>query len=665
MSRDDYSQENRIAGVTSRQWAGFYLEQLSGREALGEPFCYEAILYTRLSAGAVPALTGKAIGLHVSSGKDRKRYIHGVVTAVDVVADEIKSGVTVHARIEPALALLKLSSQFRVFQNKPVPDVVCDVLRAGGVSSLEVKLQRVYRPHPFLMQYQESDFDFISRLLAKEGIYYFFRHGADQHTLVLTDSDLMHPESQTGRFSWRSSAGKESGVITCWKACYRMQSSGVDVKGVDPVHSRCKQASATVAGAVGTASQLLVTGETEYETMSRIAQNQAGYRAFQQQVFTGVTDDPGLVCGERITFTDHPCDSGAYYLTALELKVSSNIGHQAVRVESTFTAQKKNVPFRLPVRAGTPAVPGLLRARVVGPSSEVVHTDHEGRVKVLFLWDDAGKEDGSNACWLRVAQPWTGNGLGAQFIPRVGSEVMVGFWMGDPDDPVITGMVCSGPNLPPFPLPAGKAVSGFVTRSFSGEKESGHRLSFDDTKGKEVFLLHSPGDMMMDAGHDFSTVVENKNTLTTGGDHIVEVKKGNYSVEIRSGNGEFSTKGNMITKIRSGNYQLTVEGGECVIRANRTCELSSPAGITLKVGNSELSLTPEGISLSGTQVNIKGAARLSLKGATVNVEGQAMATLKGAAVSVEGQGTATVKGVAVSVQGSATAQVKGAITLIG
>ncbi|EMZ7035351.1 type VI secretion system tip protein VgrG [Salmonella enterica] len=668
MSTTNYSQDNRIIGVTGSQWKGFYLKEISGQERLGALYCYEAILHAGISSAEVSALPGKAIAVHISFTKNRGRYIHGIVTSAKVIleTDNGRPGVIICARIEPTLALLKSSAQFRVFQNKSVPEVVNDIMKARGVPVFKQKVKSACQPHPFLMQYQESDFDFISRLLAKEGLYYFFEHEREAHTAVLTDSDLMHPESQAGTFPWRERKEGDCGEVFHWQACYSLQPSEVMISGVDPVQSCCKPASARVASPGGQETEWgLAAGEAGHETVSRLAQDQAGYHAFQRQFFTGVSDDLSLVCGERFSLTGHPGDSGEYYLTGLEMRIVSNVAHQSPGVESVFVAQKKGVPFRQAVLPPVRPVPGLLRARVVGPASEAVHTDKEGRVRVRFLWDREGKDDGSQACWLRVMQPWSGNGLGAQFIPRVGSEVMVGFWMGDPDDPVITGMLYSGPDLPPFSLPGKKALSGFVTRSFSGEKESGHQLSFDDTKGKEVFLLHSQKDMKINVKHDLSTGVENNSTLITGGDHHIEIKKGHYSMEIQSGNGDVSVKGNMVTAIKTGNYQLTVDGGKCVISANKGCELSSPTGITLKVGDSKLSLTPKGITLSGPQVDIKGLGKLSVKGAMVNVEGEAATTLKGAVVTVEGKGATNVKGAVVSVQGSGITTVKGAVTMIG
>lgn len=303
-------------------------------------------------------------------------------------------------------------------------------------------------------------------------------------------------------------------------------------------------------------------------------------------------------------------------------------------------------------------------AVVVGKSGEEIWTDKLGRVKVQFPWDREGKNDETSSCWLRVATAWSGNGFGAQFIPRIGQEVVVSFIDGDPDKPLITGCVYNGANALPYALPANQTQSGIKTKSEKGFNE----LRFDDKKDAELLAMQAQKDFQLTVLNDSKTTishddiqnVKNDRTRTVEeGNETVTLKKGNRTVKIEKGSDtlevkdkrsvtvkgdqELAVDGNETHKVK-GDYTLNVDGN-LTIKVSGSLTLESGKTLKVKSGADLSANAASGLKLDATNIASEAKASLTQKAATITHEAKATLTSKASATqTVDGGGMLTIKG---------------------
>lgn len=289
---------------------------------------------------------------------------------------------------------------------------------------------------------------------------------------------------------------------------------------------------------------------------------------------------------------------------------------------------------------------------MVGPDSEEYYTDDNGRVKISFLWGEksaAGTD--KTSCWVRVSQVWSGEGFGSQFIPRIGSEVLVSFIQGNPDYPVIVGTVYNGQNTSPFSLPENNCKSGFITRSVkNGKKGEGHQLVFDDKEGEEKVIVTSSGDSLLTVKKDMISTINRSMSLTIAEGRNAEIKRGNDRLVLKEGDLHNDVHGNINIKVSNGDYNLKVSGGSGSLITDKNLTLESTQSIKIKVGANEITISTSGIDI---------------KAAKITIEGQVSAEVKAATLKFESQAISEVKGTMLTLQGSAMTQIKGGIVNIG
>jgi type VI secretion system secreted protein VgrG len=332
--------------------------------------------------------------------------------------------------------------------------------------------------------------------------------------------------------------------------------------------------------------------------------------------------------------------------------------------DNSFAAIPATHGFRPAHPPAKPLARGPQTATVVGPTADEVHTDEHGRIRVQFHWDRVGKKDAESSCFLRVAQGWAGNGWGLQFIPRVGMEVVVHFLEGDPDQPLVTGVLYNGANKPAFPLPGQMNKSGLRTRSTkTGSTETFNELSFDDTKDSEVVLFHAQKDFTrevenddsLNVGHDQTRTIKNNRTTTisegndeltitkgnrtetiTKGNETLKIDAGNRDVTLAKGNDDLSlTAGNLTVGLDKGNMSLTLSLGNLVQKATAgSVTIEAGQGITLKCGQSTIEIKPQGVTIKGPMVTVQATAKAELSGAMVDVKGSGMTQINGGLVKI-------------------------------
>ncbi len=460
-----------------------------------------------------------------SAGGDR--YFHGVVRRFEHTGVSGRKFLY-EVDIIPTLYLLSLRKNCRIFQKTTTQDIVKMLLEEAGITSDRYRfaLENTDRKRGFCVQYQESDLDFINRLMEEEGIYYFFEHYIDKHVLVISDNLAVHvPIKGIPLITCNSGGGlvAEKESISNFTFSQRQTPeafahSNFNFKkpGLDLTTKKAESKEPQYEVYEYSA---LHTTQARGDSLAKVRMEQLV--ALQKQGH-GQSSSCRLTPGYKFTLTDHNSESlNTEYL----LVDVSHAGSQPQTLEehssgstsysNQFTVIPAKTQFRPTVKTIKPVVKGLQTAIVVGPKDEEIHTDEHGRVKVQFHWDRLGKNDEKSSCWLRVAQAWGGGAWGAQFIPRIGDEVLVDFLEGNPDRPIITGSVYNGDNLPINSLKKSKTQSGFRTKTHKGE--GFNELRFDDATGAQEVYIHGE--------KDFKVAIKNNETKTVGNMLVNQVGK--------------------------------------------------------------------------------------------------------------------------------------------
>lgn len=625
------------------------LLSIKGSEAVSTPFYYEVRSLTALNETGLAALHGKAVSCQIGDGLRNlpQRYLHGVVTHIQRGRDANNQTICI-LRLEPTFALLRMGRSMRVWQNITVPDLVSKLLGERNINHVDSQLRNTYQKREYCVQYRESDFDFISRLMEEEGIYYFFKHQENQHTLVLADHSAAHPAAKSSTLLWHHQGDiLTPGNIDSWSSSSvlipaEVAFSGYNMQKATTVCDNSTSTSATQR--VDPVSFTDVTPLGERSQLTRKAQN--AMEAFEANTtqYDATVNAHWLSCGEVFRLASHPTDDDNYRIQTLNFDASNHFENSTGGYQCEIQSQRNSVKWRPVCTRTPPEISGVLIAKVVGPSSEDIHTDEYGRIKIQFPWDSDNKNDDTSSCWVRISQPWAGSHFGFQFIPRIGNEVLVSFIQGNPDFPLITGSVYNGQNKLPFTLPDEKTESGFTTRSTSeGGKEDGHRLSFNDKKGEEKLtiiaqkdlLLKVKNDVTSDIAHEVkSKIGANRDTELTQGNDTLVLKQGSLHITLNKGDIEQKVSGNVTTSLSNGNYSLTATGGSGKIKTDKTCVIESTQSIELKVGSSKIAISPSGITISGTMIKIKGSGTAELQGAMTTVQGSGMTQIKGGIINI-------------------------------
>lgn len=648
-------QDNRFIRFVGDAATSLTLMSIEGQEHLSAPFLYNIQFRTELTCAQMRRFLGTELACEIGRDK-QKRYVHGVLTHITEVNDADGSS-TYMGRLEPRMALLRLGRNLAVFQNMTVPDLVCKLLRQQNISQIDLRLRETYQPREYCIQYRESDFGFISRLLEQEGIYYFFSHQAGQHLLVLADHPSSHPSAKPAKLPFTPQAGTNEGIgMLSWSASASLTASSVLLKGFNMEQaasvegkSKAVDADYTVQGV----SYVDAHGHDDRSLLEAQARLKMEQLEADNQLFTAHTSAFWLSCGEIFTLNDHPSCKGDYRIKTVSLHATSSIDGSSPSFYCGLELMKGSVSWRPECQTPQPDIAGILTATVVGPKSEDIHTDNYGRIKIQFPWDGENKHDDGSSCWVRVSQPWAGGRFGAMFLPRVGSEVVVSFVHGNPDYPMVTGTVFNGQNKPPLSLPDEKNHSGFVSRSSpDGSVEESHQLRFDDKKGEERLVITSQKDLLLTVKNDVITEITKKVTETIGeerateitkgnetlilkqGDRILTLEKGNHNTVLRQGDYLLDIKGAFKTILSSGEHQMDISGGGSKVKADKACVIESTQNIELKVGSSKISITPSGITISATTIKVEGTGTAELKGAMVTVNGSGMSQIKGGVVMI-------------------------------
>jgi type VI secretion system secreted protein VgrG len=622
------TQQRREIAVTCALGEDVLLfRRMQASEGLSTLSEYQIELYSERADLQTDAVLATLLTVAVDLPQGGKRYFNGFVTRFASTGRQGRYA-TYHATVRPWLWLLTRASDCRIFQQKSVPDIVKAVFAPYAVADVDASaLGGGYAPLPYCVQYRETDFNFVSRLLEQAGIYYFFRSEAGRHTMVLADSAAaqqpapgyasvryMPAEDESMRdseviYEWQVSAEIEPGAQVLRDFDFEKPSANLLVKSA--LASGYGQSTHELFDYPGGYTE---RGAGESLARARLESLHTSYQRVQAE-----TRARGLYPGAVMTLSEHPRSdqNGAFLIVAAQYALSSDTyeptppADPAPVLSCSFQALAQRQEFRPPRLAPKPLVHGPQTAIIVGKAGEEIWTDKYGRVKVRFHWDRAGGDDETASCWIRVAQGWAGKRWGSLFLPRIGQEVIVSFLEGDPDRPLITGSVYNAETMPPYPLPEQATRSTIKSQSSKGGGGY-NELRFEDKKGSEQVYVHAERNLDQRIKQDALEWVGRDRHLMVGQDWLESVGGERHSRvagnrnETTGGSVAMSAAQSMMIK---GGMKTSVEGGmEVHIKAGANVVIEADASITLKAGAAFLTIGPAMIVASSIPLPLPQAA---------------------------------------------------------
>lgn len=617
------------------------LDSFVGVERVSDPFRFVLRLLSPDPNVDMQSLLTKPAVLTFQLAGDAERHIHGNICRMKLLEVGADAMAAYEAEVVPWFWFLTLFSDCRIFQNMAVPDIVEKVFKDRGFTDFRANLQGTYNPREFCVQYRETDFNFVSRLLEEEGIFYYFEHTEDKHTMVLADDVSAfaacpnQPNDASVQFAPTTGGRLDNDVVFTLEAEYRVQTgtaSHTDYDFTKPNASLFATLAGTQKGeAYDYPGKYATKDDGDHYARIRLEELEVGISTVR-----GASNCMGFESGYKFTLTNHYRDAANMDYTLLMVEHRArNTSYSAGQVDpfeykNRFEAIPNSVPFRPARRARKPVIDGTQTAVVVGKSGEEIWTDQYGRVVVQFFWDRQGTSNENSSCWIRVAQGWAGKQWGYICIPRIGQEVIVSFLEGDPDRPIITGSVYNAVQMPPYTLPDNQTQSTWKSMSSKGGGGF-NELRFEDKKGSEQIFIHGEKDMDMRIkndrrewiGEDRHLVVVRDKLEKTGRDshldltrdHIEKIGRdhhltisGKEAISI-TGSHSLAVTGDVIEQF-SGNHSSQVTQN-LYLKAMQVV-IEGMTGLTINVGGSFVTINSGGVFISGPMVMINsGGSALS------------------------------------------------------
>ena len=599
-----------------------------GDEGISVPFQINLVLACSSAQLSLSDVVGKK-GALTLTGQQGDRYLHGLVSHFQQ-QDSGRKFTIYEATVVPAIWRLLHTQDSRIFQEMNIKQIISKVL---GERQIDFKFQTKGNQDPptreYCVQYRESDWAFICRLLEEEGFFYFFEHKRDKHVLQIGNDVHFHPDiSSPATVPFHVPDSR----VAAKEHIFRMYFSEAVRSGKAALSDfNFKKPSLSLLGE----QKGDLDGDLELydypglydvpEVGKGLAKVRLEEAQMDRQHALGESNCSRLGAGQTFTLSDHirkAANDVEYLLTRIHhlgergsMDLDAGALDQRMSYSNTFRSIPAKVPFRPPRVTRKPHVQGVQTAIVVGPAGEEIYTDEHARVKVQFHWDREGKRDAKSSCWIRVSQLWAGQGWGAVWIPRIGHEVIVDFIEGDPDRPIITGRVYHAQNVPPYSLPDDKTKSTIKSDSTIGGGGS-NELRFDDKKDAEEFYTHAQKDQNEVIENDMSTTVGRAQAVSVGAAQTITVGK----------NRERTVGGDESIKVE-GERTETVDKDETVtIMLNRTTnvkmkeKLDAGQKIELICGASKITMNMAGmITIEGVKADLKMSGPVSIKGIKIGL----------------------------------------------
>jgi type VI secretion system secreted protein VgrG len=671
-------QDNRRFAVTAPNGAKnlLLMREMTVHESISGLFRIQLRCLSETADIKFADMIGGVISISMTlpeGGDASERWFHGVVSRFSQ-GPPVGRFVSYNAEVVPWLWFLTRGSDCRIFQNKSIPDIIKQVFDDLGMSDYKDALKGKYEAREYVVQYRESHFDFVSRLMEEAGIAYYHEHDEKNHTLVLFDDPSVHPyviQDKQASCATLVDGDGPPGEVLDWvveqvlpsgkyaSSDYNMRDPGMNLLADTKSHIDIG----------GNDRFELYDYPGEYESLDA-GQSLVKLRMEAEEAasyaISGHSSRGDFMAGAKFDLKGHyRADFDKTYVITTVVHQASQ-GYESdgagLSYSNTFACIPHDVPFRPLQRTPRPAISGAQTATVVGAKGEEIDVDEFGRVIVKFHWDRSSGRDEKSSCRVRVSQAWAGKNWGAVFHPRIGQEVIVEFLEGDPDRPIITGRVYNGEQKIPFDLPAEKTKSGIQSRSTkSGGSDNFNQIRFEDKKGSELVTIQAEKDLerlvkndesdkvehdrVRDVGNDETVTIGKDRKVTVGEDHDEKVGKTeklsvgtdrsrsvgqSESIDIQKdqkikigknrtvdvGSNDQLKVGKDHSIAVAGSSQTSVEKNY-VVRATKV-QFEASDEFSVKVGSAELVLKKNGdILLNGGKISIKGSGDVSIKGSKI------------------------------------------------
>lgn len=697
MGKRTATQKNRPMAVTTPLGEDvLLLSGFSGREGISQLYSFQlALLAENPDEVAFDKLMGQPMTIETREG-DKKRHFSGIIRSFrETFSEERFTGY--QAEFVPQLWLLTRKVQSRIFQHLSVPDILKKLFQGLDVT---YEIQGTFHPRDFCVQYRESDFDFASRLMEEEGIFYFFKHGEGSHTMVVANTPRSHPDvpeeskkAEHGAFqiiAWEKVQELRAGKVSLFDHCFELPhkhleaqksiQDSVSAGGTDyklKVSDNDRLEIYDYPGAYAQRFDGIDKGGGEkpadlqkiFEDNKRTVAIRMQEEAMRSLKFLGSSYCSDFTPGYKF----NPSGSGddAFVLTTVHHTGSSGgdfvSGAGSYHYQNQFTCIPLALPFRPPRVTARPFVHGTQTAVVVGPPGEEIFTDKYSRIKVQFHWDREGKNNADSSCWVRVGTPWAGKQWGMIHIPRIGQEVIVDFLEGDPDQPIVIGSVYNAEMMPPYELPANKTQSGIKSRSsLKGNEENFNEICFEDKKGEELLYIRAEKDQTIAVendeahwvGHDRLKTIDHDETTLVHHDRT-ETVDNDEKITIHGNRTETVDKNETITI--HANRTETVDKDETItIHANRVESVDKDETITIGKDRQEEVKKNESVSIGENRSHSVGKNDTLDVGKELTITAGDQITIKTGAASIvmKKDGSILIKGKDIKVSGSGAIDVK-------
>lgn len=671
------------------------LTRFEGTEEVSEMFEFRLEMISPEEKIDPTQILGHNVTFFVAAQDGTPRYFNGFVRQFAYCGNHDR-GSLYSATVVPWLWFLTKRQDCRIFQDQSVTDIIKEVFNGAGFSDFKLVCNKPHPTRTYCVQYRETDFEFVSRLMEEEGIYYFFTHENGQHTMVISDvkDGYVNAADNEVEFASTLSAFDAADSLLSWQHGHEYISGKFSLDDYD-----FHQPTAKLDNSDKAAHQLKdnptmevydypgrypVTGSPPDDEMKakegkdlldfRIEAEEATY-----DVVSGTGVNRTFSAGHKFKLAKHHADhetGNTYVLTRVEHvaeisgEYTSGVGSSPINYQNQFLGIPEDVVARPKLKTPKARVQGVQTAVVVGPAGEEIYTDKFGRVKVQFHWDRVGQSDDKSSCWIRVAQLWAGKKWGAMFLPRIGHEVVVDFLEGDPDKPIIIGNVYNDANMPPYPLPDEKTKSGIKTNSSKGGSGF-NELRFEDLKDKEQIFMHAQKDLDIRVLNDRYENILRDRHLTVDRDRIDHIKQDHSEIVDRDHNekvvrdrhtlieGKQNEEIKKTMSLKVGDSVMediakdisTKVGNNCSLQADQI-SIEGKTNITLYVGSSYIAISKQGIKIATTGDIVLDAKK--------NITGKGGMNVKlDGGIGFEGKGKATAK-----LQATGMTEVKGGIVKI-
>ncbi|MBO6055599.1 MAG: translocation/assembly module TamB domain-containing protein [Alphaproteobacteria bacterium] len=698
------------------------INNIRGSEAISELFEFHVNFSSANREIDAEKILGSNVTLHFKSEK-HERFINGIITQFSQGRTSQKEDIyntEYFFTMRPKLWLLSLDSNCQIFQKKSTMEIIKSVLKEYKIDVSESKCGNNNRT--YCVQYNESSFNFISRLMEDEGIFYYFKHEKNKHTLIIRDG------MDTNQKLKEKAGFIKSGQKICplGKVFNTSKNTFMNVGGYSAADYNYENSNTKLFNKLETKWK----GQTLfYEYPGGFSQVKEGEELSKLRVqeieckhimLQGDSTIPDFSPGTTFELTAHHAESfnDSYILCRVEHIFDRN-EKNGFAYRNRFWALPKGTEFRPPRKTHKPKIYGNQTAVVVCPSKQEIYRDKYCCIKVHFHWDQKGKSKDTNdsSCWIRVAQLMAGSNWGAVYVPRVGQEVVVSFLEGDPDKPLVVGCVYNDQFKPPYSESQDK-ISTMKTVTFTDDKGF-NEIRFNDEKEKEEIFIHAQKDMKTDIVNSRETKIEenndkldilkgsrsvklhakdnkkkadyslelvkgNSSVLLKEGNSSYIIKKGNSTIQMDEGNSEIVLKkGNSSIKLKKGNQTIDING-DCTIKITGNLKIKASKNISIEAGK-ELSLK------SGSSMKAQAKGSLTVKtnatakfqsiggftcksGATMTIKATGLMNIKSSAMmnikstgmlKVEGMALTNVTGAAVQINGKGVSSFRAPMLTIG